>query len=187
MRLVLCGHVHQETDLLHEGVRFISSPSTCIQFEPLSRDFGLDSKGPGWRYLQLYADGRIETQVHRLPAGCYIPDGRRRLLMAQATLVYLHGFLSSGVRLREAVSGLPGSRTPLIFTTCGRTLPDTPDEAWAAVCACLEPCLAQGPVGLIGYISGRFLGHLRRRTVCRASRGGEPGGASATVVAPVPR
>ncbi len=75
VRLVLCGHVHQETDLLHNGVRFISSPSTCIQFEPLSRDFGLDSKGPGWRYLQLYADGRIETQVHRLPAGCYIPDG----------------------------------------------------------------------------------------------------------------
>ncbi len=75
VKLVLCGHVHQETDLEHEGVRFISSPSTCIQFEPLSRDFGLDSKGPGWRYLQLYADGRIETQLYRLPAGCFIPDG----------------------------------------------------------------------------------------------------------------
>ncbi len=75
VRVVLCGHVHQETDVEHNGVRFISSPSTCIQFEPLSRDFGLDSKGPGWRYLQLHADGHIETQVHRLPPGCFIPDG----------------------------------------------------------------------------------------------------------------
>jgi Icc protein len=75
VKAVLCGHVHQETDIEHKGVRFISSPSTCIQFEPLSRDFGLDTKGPGWRYLQLHADGRVDTQVHRLPAGCFIPDG----------------------------------------------------------------------------------------------------------------
>ncbi len=74
-RLVLCGHVHQETDLEHNGVRFISSPSTCIQFEPLSRDFGLDTKGPGWRYLQLYPNGRVETQVYRLPDGHFVPDG----------------------------------------------------------------------------------------------------------------
>lgn len=73
-RLVLCGHVHQETDQIHQALRFISSPSTCIQFEPLSRDFSLDSKAPGWRYLQLYADGRIDTQVHRLPPGCFVPD-----------------------------------------------------------------------------------------------------------------
>lgn len=75
VRVVLCGHVHQETDITHKGVRFLSSPSTCVQFEPLSRDFGLDSRGPGWRYLQLHSDGRVSTQVCRLSAGQFVPDG----------------------------------------------------------------------------------------------------------------
>ena len=39
VRGVLCGHVHQEYDALHQGVRFLATPSTCIQFMPLSRDF----------------------------------------------------------------------------------------------------------------------------------------------------
>lgn len=73
-RVVLCGHVHQETDLIHQGVRFLSTPSTCVQFEPLSRDFGLDSRGPGWRYLHLHGNGEVTTQVHRLAAGQFVPD-----------------------------------------------------------------------------------------------------------------
>src|SRR5574344_689635 len=40
VKLVLCGHVHQETDFVSNNVRFISSPSTSIQFEPLSFTFG---------------------------------------------------------------------------------------------------------------------------------------------------
>ncbi len=76
VRGVLCGHVHQEYDALHQGVRFLATPSTCIQFMPLSRDFSLDVAGPGWRYLQLHPDGRLATQVWRLPAGSFIPDAQ---------------------------------------------------------------------------------------------------------------
>ncbi len=74
VRCVLCGHVHQETDEIHDGIRYISSPATSIQFLPESDAFGLDSAGPGWRELQLFRDGTFDTQVHRVRSGCYIPD-----------------------------------------------------------------------------------------------------------------
>ena len=74
VKLVLCGHVHQETDFVKDGVRFISSQSTSIQFEPLSFNFGLDSKGPGWRYLTFTPDGGISTDVYRLPFEMFRPD-----------------------------------------------------------------------------------------------------------------
>jgi Icc protein len=74
VKLVLCGHVHQEHDFIKNSVRFISTPSTSIQFEPLSFNFGLDAQGPGWRYLKLSNKGDIDTQVYRLPFEKYIPD-----------------------------------------------------------------------------------------------------------------
>lgn len=74
VKLVLCGHVHQETDTINNGVRYISSPSTSIQFEPFSYNFGLDNKGPGWRYLEFFENGTIETEVFRLPFERFLPD-----------------------------------------------------------------------------------------------------------------
>lgn len=74
VKCVLSGHVHQVTDTLYEGVRYISSPSTCIQFLPSSDAFGLDRVGPGWRNLQLYRNGSMETQVHRLLTDKYTPN-----------------------------------------------------------------------------------------------------------------
>ena len=74
VRLVLCGHVHQEYDQMFNNVRYIATPSTSIQFEPYSHDFALDSQGPGWRYLQFSPTGQITTQVYRLPAGRFVPD-----------------------------------------------------------------------------------------------------------------
>ncbi|WP_298720300.1 3',5'-cyclic-AMP phosphodiesterase [uncultured Oceanisphaera sp.] len=73
-RVVLSGHVHQGFDLHHDGVRYLASPSTCIQFKPLSDDFALDSTAPGWRALSLYPDGRLSTQVWRLPPDAFVPD-----------------------------------------------------------------------------------------------------------------
>lgn len=74
VKCVLCGHVHQENDFFNGYVRFISSPSTSIQFKPNSDNFGLDTCSPGWRNIQLFKDGHIETQVFRLPVGLYTPD-----------------------------------------------------------------------------------------------------------------
>ncbi|MHA6962915.1 3',5'-cyclic-AMP phosphodiesterase [Zobellella denitrificans] len=73
-KVVLFGHVHQGFDEVHDGVRYLASPSTCIQFKPLSDDFALDHTAPGWRALTLYPDGRLSTQVWRLPPDAFVPD-----------------------------------------------------------------------------------------------------------------
>lgn len=65
VRAVLCGHVHQQFDALHGDVRVFTSPSTCVQFAPNSAGFSVDNVAPGYRWLDLHADGRIDTGVER--------------------------------------------------------------------------------------------------------------------------
>lgn len=66
VRLVLWGHVHQHSDTTINGIRYISTPSTCVQFAPRTRDFAIDEAGPGYRWLDLGADGSIETGLTRI-------------------------------------------------------------------------------------------------------------------------
>jgi Icc protein len=63
VRAVVCGHVHQASDRIRNRVRFLSTPSTCAQFLPSSEFFALDDRPPGMRWIQLFDDGRIETEV----------------------------------------------------------------------------------------------------------------------------
>ena len=65
VRGVLWGHVHQEMDQQRAGVRLLATPSTCVQFEPGSRDFSVGQEAPGYRWLRLQPDGRIDTGVVR--------------------------------------------------------------------------------------------------------------------------
>jgi Icc protein len=74
VRAVLSGHVHQAFDKLHNGVRFLTTPSTCVQFKPDSDDFALDVQAPGYRYLSLNKDGDISTRVERIEAGVFTVD-----------------------------------------------------------------------------------------------------------------
>lgn len=62
----LCGHIHQEYDQVHNGIRYLATPSTCWQFAPNRDSFGFDNTPPGWRWLSLRDDGSIHTEVHRL-------------------------------------------------------------------------------------------------------------------------
>ncbi|WP_423187717.1 3',5'-cyclic-AMP phosphodiesterase [Alishewanella sp. d11] len=74
VRAVLWGHVHQESDRSINGVRYLSSPSTCVQFLPCSADFAVDQLAPGYRWLNLHADGSIDTGVSRVAAGVFTAD-----------------------------------------------------------------------------------------------------------------
>ncbi|MDH5526825.1 MAG: metallophosphoesterase [Nitrospirota bacterium] len=67
-RALLWGHVHQEYDGSRNGLRTISSPSTCIQFAPNSPAFQLDRTAPGYRVVQLNAENGLETRVVRVGA-----------------------------------------------------------------------------------------------------------------------
>lgn len=62
----LWGHVHQDFNGEEQGVQLISTPSTCVQFKPGSEDFSAGDESPGYRYLTLYDDGRVESLLHRI-------------------------------------------------------------------------------------------------------------------------
>lgn len=63
VRAVLWGHVHQASDRERNGVRFMSTPSTCFQFLPDRDRAVIDTRPPGLRWLELEADGKITTRV----------------------------------------------------------------------------------------------------------------------------
>lgn len=63
VRGIVWGHVHQASDRERNGVRLISSPSTGSQFLPDSDTFMIDSRPPGYRWLELQPDGNIQTEV----------------------------------------------------------------------------------------------------------------------------
>ncbi|KEQ19483.1 hypothetical protein GZ78_06005 [Endozoicomonas numazuensis] len=66
VRVVLNGHIHQERDQFIQNVRFLSTPSTCVQFKPKCDNFMLDDRRPGYRELELMPDGSVNTRVIRL-------------------------------------------------------------------------------------------------------------------------
>lgn len=66
VRAVLWGHVHQEFRVRVNGVELMASPSTCIQFRVGSREFALEDRAPGFRWLELADDGTVSTGVARL-------------------------------------------------------------------------------------------------------------------------
>lgn len=63
VRGVVWGHVHQALDTVIDAVRYMATPATCAQFLPHSYDFAIDARPPGYRTLQLHADGEIDTEV----------------------------------------------------------------------------------------------------------------------------
>ena len=63
LRGIVWGHVHQASDRERQGVRLMSTPSTCSQFKPASDEFALDSRPPGYRWIDLEPDGSIDTSV----------------------------------------------------------------------------------------------------------------------------
>lgn len=69
VRGVVCGHVHQEADRDRNRVRFLTTPSTCAQFLPGNEFFALDTRPPGLRWIELHADGRIDSEVAWVESG----------------------------------------------------------------------------------------------------------------------
>ncbi|HJF27447.1 3',5'-cyclic-AMP phosphodiesterase [Acinetobacter bohemicus] len=66
VKLVLFGHVHQDSCHAWQGVAFLSAPSTSVQFKPRSENFALDQAAPGYRVVHLYQNGGFETHVQRI-------------------------------------------------------------------------------------------------------------------------
>jgi len=65
-KAITTGHIHQVMDITSGSVRVLGMPSTCFQFKPETKTITLDISTPGYRWLKLYADGRIESGITRL-------------------------------------------------------------------------------------------------------------------------
>lgn len=63
VRGVIHGHTHQAVDAEHGNLRQLGAPSTCFQFTPAQKDFAIDDRPPGMRWLELGDDGSLETEV----------------------------------------------------------------------------------------------------------------------------
>lgn len=74
VRGVLWGHVHQQIDRRRGDTLLMASPSTCVQFKPGSSDFAADDQPPGYRWLDLAADGSISTGVSRVTDVAFTVD-----------------------------------------------------------------------------------------------------------------
>jgi Icc protein len=66
VRGIVFGHVHQEFEAERAGMRLFGAPATCIQFATRTEQLEVDELPPGYRWLDLHADGRIETGVRFL-------------------------------------------------------------------------------------------------------------------------
>jgi Icc protein len=67
VRGVICGHIHQERTVLHNGVLFLATPSTGVQFRPQTETLEVDAQRPGYRVIDLEPDGTLRTRVERIP------------------------------------------------------------------------------------------------------------------------
>jgi Icc protein len=67
IKAITTGHIHQVMDTATGTVRVMGTPATCFQFTPESPIFSVDTTAPGYRLIRLYADGRLESDIIRLP------------------------------------------------------------------------------------------------------------------------
>jgi Icc protein len=80
---VVFGHAHQVVEQRYRHIRLLGTPATCFQFLPESRSFAVDMRRetmmPGYRWLQLEADGSLHSRVERVddyPLQIELPPGR---------------------------------------------------------------------------------------------------------------
>jgi Icc protein len=67
VKVIITGHIHQVLDVKTVNLWVLGAPSTCFQFTPGTSEFSVSDTAPGYRLLELYADGRVESEVMRLP------------------------------------------------------------------------------------------------------------------------
>jgi len=65
-RVLMWGHVHQAFDCRLDNMRMLTTPATSFQFAVRDGQVVQDNQPPGYRWLKLYDDGSIATNVVRV-------------------------------------------------------------------------------------------------------------------------
>jgi Icc protein len=68
VRLIGCGHVHQELSASLGGACVLTTPAVGLQFRPRTEELEIDPAPPGYRIIELHADGHWSSQVLRCDA-----------------------------------------------------------------------------------------------------------------------
>lgn len=63
VRAAIFGHVHQDYNAAHDGIRLFATPSTCRQFLPRADEFAVDDRPPAYRCIELLPDGGINAEL----------------------------------------------------------------------------------------------------------------------------
>lgn len=63
IKAVLCGHIHQTLEKKEAGIHYLGTPATSVQFLPQQVEFALDTRPPGYRWLHLWPDGTLHSEV----------------------------------------------------------------------------------------------------------------------------
>ena len=63
VRVLIFGHVHQDYEADHNGIRVIATPSTCRQFAKGSDEFAVDDNPPAYRRITLRDSGDFDTEL----------------------------------------------------------------------------------------------------------------------------
>lgn len=66
IKLVVCGHIHQEHTQPFGQAMLFTTPSTSVQFLPKAVEFTTDSIDPGYRWIDLNPDGSFKTGIERV-------------------------------------------------------------------------------------------------------------------------
>jgi len=66
VKAIIHGHIHQQFEATSHNIKIFGTPSSCFQFKPNSQQFAIDNTPAGYRFIKLYSDGKIESQVQRL-------------------------------------------------------------------------------------------------------------------------
>ena len=74
VRAIFCGHVHQATETAWAGTTVYTTPSTCFQFAAHSANFAMSDDRPGYRWINLHADGHLATGVKVLEIEDHVVD-----------------------------------------------------------------------------------------------------------------
>ena len=63
--IMLCGHIHQELEVYSSNLKVMVTPSTCHQFEPLSKLMAIDDgKSPAYRTIVVKDSELVDSTVH---------------------------------------------------------------------------------------------------------------------------
>lgn len=74
LKLVIHGHVHQELQWQFQDISVMATPSTAVQFAPLASSFQLTTAAPGFRIIELEANGNFTSHCHYLSNPPQTPD-----------------------------------------------------------------------------------------------------------------